>query len=218
MRWYVYIDERVYGPYGREQLTAFLKPETLVAREGRQDWAAAATDPDLADVLAGAIQPAREWHIARPNKPLQGPYTLQAVVAMIERREIHPRDMIMHQNWSAAMPIGQTRFYAKWRDPTVSLDGFSPEEIRNAPRPKQAAVVAPPSRASRLRDALPRGGPIIIAAAILILFLYAWHVFSRAGLLPGILLSRPAASLSATASDTAADQPPPSARSGVPRR
>lgn len=211
MRWYVHIDERVYGPYGREQLTAFLKPETLVVREGREDWGAAAADPELAEVLSGAIQPAREWRVARPNKPFQGPYTLQAILAMIERREIHPRDMIMHQNWSGAMPIAQTRFYAKWRDPAVTLDEFSPEEIRNAPRPKPEVAVPPPFRA-----ALPQSGPVVLVVALLAIAVYAWWVFARAGLLPGIFPDRshPPPAIS---TDTPIELPPPEARSGGPR-
>ncbi|MEK8022215.1 MAG: DUF4339 domain-containing protein [Candidatus Hydrogenedentota bacterium] len=179
MRWFVYIDNKIYGPYIREQLTTFLAPETRVAREGNETWTTAAEDPELADVLTGRIVPALEWHVSKPGKPFRGPFTRQALMAMIERKEVEPKDLVLHSSWTEAMPLGQTRLYAKWSDPTANLDEFSPAEIRNAPRPKSEHVPAPPK--SRIRVALPRGGIALLVGASVLIMAYGVYVFQSAG-------------------------------------
>ncbi len=211
MRWFVYIDEKVYGPYSPEQLTPFIREETYVVREGQEMWVHANEDPQLKDVLAGKVQPSLEWFVGKTSKAMNGPFTRSALNTMIERHEIGPADLIRHQDWTECVPLGETKLYAKWKDPHADIDDLSPREIRNAPR-AAGAMPNPPSRFGRfLKEArsaeLPRGGWAIIGVAVLALLIYAyWLFFMPSGTAPG----RPRRGNGVG--------PPPGYQSGSPRR
>lgn len=178
MRWFVFIDGKIYGPYTREQMSPFLTAETKVAREGQQTWIGASEDPELADVLSGQVQPVMEWHVARPGKPFRGPFIRSALMAMIERKEVEPKDLILHASWSEAMPLGQTRLYAKWVDPAANLDDFSPEQILDAPRPKSENA-PPPPKIRFTRPELPKGGLAFVSVALAVILGYSYYVIAQ---------------------------------------
>ncbi len=181
MRWFVYIDEKVYGPYSPEQLTPFIREETYVVREGQEMWVHANEDPQLKDVLAGKVQPSLEWFVGKTSKAMNGPFTRSALNTMIERHEIGPADLIRHQDWTECVPLGETKLYAKWKDPHADTDDLSPREIRNAPR-AAGDTPAPPSRwrqwITRARSAeMPRGGWILVSIAVLAVAVYGYFLF-----------------------------------------
>ncbi len=196
MRWFIYKDQKVYGPYSPEQLTTFIGPETPVTREGHEHWVPARQDPSLRDVLDGKVQPSLEWYVNRRGHQVLGPMTRSALLAMVERGEIETSDLIRHESWTSEVFLGQSRLYALYKDPTLDLDALSPSELRAAPRVRDVAAPAPPMDwRRRLRHAsseIPRGGWWIVAGAVLLLFAYAWHVFTTTGPsapVPGVVYS-----------------------------
>lgn len=185
MRWFVYIDNKVYGPYSPEQLSPFLRHDTLVTRTGAEHWTPATQDPLLKDVLEGKISPHLEWFVTRAGKAERGPIGHDALIAMIERHELELRDLIRHQSWPEGVALGQTRLYAKWKDPRMELDELNPSLVTRSPRTIAPDSPLPPdSRIARARDALPRGGLWLIAATVLAIVVYAGHVFSRPSVMP----------------------------------
>ncbi len=190
MRWYLFKNETVYGPYVEEQLSAFLKSEDLVAREGTATWIKAVEDPDLADALSGIIQPAMEWHIAPLHRARMGPLTRIAVENMIKRGELGPQDMIRHQSWQKDVPLGQTKLYHFLTTPYVKIEDIPPEDLIVAPR--QVMAPGSPSPVS-FRDKIvatfpkvrfdfavtPRVKAMIVAAVLLPPFICSVHDYVR---------------------------------------
>lgn len=197
MRWFIYKDQKVYGPYTPEQLSAFIDADTAVTREGHEHWVPARQDPGLKDVLEGKVEPALEWYVNRRGHQVLGPMTRSALLAMLERGEIETSDLVRHESWTHEIFLGQTRLYALWKDPTLDLDALSPLELRSAPRIADRTAPSPPrDLRTRLRDAggsIPRGGWWIVAGAFLLLVAYGWHVFTSASgpsePVPGVVYS-----------------------------
>lgn len=164
MKWFVYRDGQVYGPYSKEQLAAFLKPDTLVAPEGSEAWVRAAELPGLADVLDGTVKPKLEWFITPAGKPERGPYAKAAVIAYIEREELKPSDLIRHESWTEPMSLGQSKFFRAYKQGTLgSMDMKELTEGPHAPRIISQEAPAPPWYSSFQN--MPRWG---IALAIVI--------------------------------------------------
>jgi hypothetical protein len=185
VRWFVYIDNKVYGPYSPEQLSPFLRPETLVTRAGAEQWISATQDPLLKDVLDGKISARLEWYVTRAGKPERGPLGHDALIAMIERHELELRDLIRHESWKESVALGQSRLYAKWKDPAMDLDELSPSLVTHSPRHIAPDSPAPPtSKIARARAALPRGGGWILGAAIAAIVAYGGYLASQPSTLP----------------------------------
>lgn len=175
MRWFVFIDGQIYGPYSPEQLTAFLKPDTLVVRENEAEWVPAESDPALADVLSGKIKPVLEWYVKKGGE-VRGPMTQVALMAMIERNEILPTDAIRHEHWTSFAPLEQTKLFLKWKNPTADLGDLTATG-RPAPRIVYELL---PDGPSKLRQFLkiPRGGTALIVASVFIIVgisVWSWN-------------------------------------------
>lgn len=155
MRWYLFKNETVYGPYVEEQLCAFLKHDDLVAREGTQQWLKAGDDALLKDALSGSLQPTMEWFVAPAHRPRSGPLTRAALEAMIKRGDLGPMDLIRHESWTADVALGQTKLYHAIRNPYVKVEDIPAEELTRAPRPT-AASGAPLTVSDKILAALPK--------------------------------------------------------------
>lgn len=86
--WYVWREERIYGPYDQEQLSAFLTPDTQVYhRQLATEWTPASSIPALKEILEGRVTPPLEWIIKREGRE-RPPISQSALVRMIEHDEI----------------------------------------------------------------------------------------------------------------------------------
>lgn len=190
MRWFVYKNDRVYGPYVKEQLAAFLVAEDLIFRENSQEWKRAGDEPLLEEVLSGYIQPKLEWFITPAGKLERGPFTRTALLAIMTRKEIKPTDFIRHISWENPVSLGHTKLYHAWKDPYIKLDDIPPDELTEAPRERAVNEPPPPPKTalSTLQKMIPNVEfsfeftPRVMAAIIAIMisppiFLFAYDTW-----------------------------------------
>lgn len=109
-RWLVAVDERSYGPYRRDQLASFLKPNHWVYHPSTDDWRPARDVAALAEVLAGGLVPAAEWYYRNPGKKEQGPVTREAIINMTKSGTITSDSLIRNAGWKEGMQILETPF------------------------------------------------------------------------------------------------------------
>lgn len=176
MRWFIYKDQKVYGPYEPERLAAFIDSGTMVTREGGRRWMRAGEDAELKPVLDGRIRPVPEWFANRRGHRILGPMTRADLVGRIESEEIGAGDLLRHESWSSEILLGRSRLYALWRDPSLDLDELSPEELTAAPRAHRRDMPSPPDEARhRMARAWRRLKPglwWLLAALLLLLAAY----------------------------------------------
>ncbi len=186
MNWYLFRNERIYGPYEIEQLAAFLNREDIVAREGAASWTSAGDDPMLDDLFNGAYQPKLEWFITRQGLPTRGPFTLYALKKIFERSEIGPDDLVRHETWTAEARFGDTKLHRLLTTPGLRLDQITPDMIDVTPRRKSSSAPPPaptPEQQKGLMARLPKANfeitpTVAVLAALLVLGpigIYYWY-------------------------------------------
>ncbi|RMH54738.1 MAG: DUF4339 domain-containing protein [Candidatus Hydrogenedentota bacterium] len=169
MQWYLYRNGETLGPYDKESLRGSIQPEDLVTPVGGTEWVKAEDDAELKDLFSteapspaahaagtvtdlqevtGKSQPdlGIEWYIQRRPKPEQGPFALQALLRMLDRKEIKPTDLLRHQTWPKAVPFSSTRLFKAWKNPA--------EDPRQVPR--EDLVEFPESTVSERTGAEPK--------------------------------------------------------------
>lgn len=149
MRWYLYRNDTVHGPYEKEELKAFLAGSDFVAKEGTDAWIEASKDLDLEDIFVTFIAPDLEWFVTPKGKPTRGPFAQPALLNLLKRKEVGPDDAIKHASWPKAVPLRETRIYRFMTDPTVKLEDVPPDEWKNAPKQKGENAPPPPALAAK---------------------------------------------------------------------
>ncbi|MEK8023460.1 MAG: hypothetical protein AAB229_06575 [Candidatus Hydrogenedentota bacterium] len=141
MRWYLFRNETVHGPYEKEDLKSFLTATDQVAREGSDAWGEAQKDGALEDIFTTFIQPDLEWYVTLKGKPTRGPFAQSALLNLLKKNEIGPNDSIRHTSWPKAVPLRETRIHKYMSDAAVRLEDVPPDEWKEAP--KVAGSTAP---------------------------------------------------------------------------
>lgn len=125
--WFVGKEGQQKGPYTEEEVRAMLArgdvaPADLVWKDGMADWRPAGQVPELgaapperpvievAEPAPGAAQ-SGQWHIGRDGEQA-GPFSPEAIQAMIARGEIKPADMAWREGMAEWRPIGELADFA----------------------------------------------------------------------------------------------------------
>jgi hypothetical protein len=157
MNWFVYRDNTAYGPYLFSQLASFLTRDDLVAAEGSDNWVKAGEEPRLAEIFEGYLEAKLEWWVQPGGKPKRGPFTIHALVKILERSEIGPNDLIRHESWNEMHALGKTMLWEHWKTSGTKLETIPPEQLSSAPKASAAVVPKPPrSGAAQVGGALRR--------------------------------------------------------------
>lgn len=116
-RWYAWVDNQMYGPYQPDQLSEFTKPETMLCREGTEEWKAAKDYPELTILFSNVnveAKPSTGW-LVRPIgiEFVLGPFTKEIVMEMIDKGEITMDSEIKHTDWDEWEIVGKTKLVAR---------------------------------------------------------------------------------------------------------
>lgn len=132
-RWYTWVENQMYGPYQPEQLSEFIKPDTLLCREGAQEWKTAGEYPELAFFLSGEAMetsPNIGWMVRMEGTDvILGPYSKNKIAEMIQKGEIKGNDLVKHTDWEEWETVSATKLVAHKRlvekpDRPPSPEGF----------------------------------------------------------------------------------------------
>ncbi|MEK8023459.1 MAG: hypothetical protein AAB229_06570 [Candidatus Hydrogenedentota bacterium] len=170
MRWYLYRNDTVHGPYEKEELKTFLAPADKIARENTDAWTDASGDELLEDIFTTFLQPVLEWHVTPKGRPQRGPFAQSALLNLLKKKEIAPDDLLKHESWPKAVPLRDTRIYRYLKDDLVKLEDVPPDEWKEAPRQKNTTAPVPPSgrkRRIKLDFELTTGRKIMIGLVVM---------------------------------------------------
>ena len=119
IRWYTWVENQMYGPYQTEQLAEFIRVETMLCREGTEEWRAAKEFPELAFLLEGIpieLPPNVGWLVRKKDSDaVLGPFTKTKVSEMIRAGDISGQDEVKHTDWEDWELIGKTKLVAHKR-------------------------------------------------------------------------------------------------------
>lgn len=112
-RWYAWVENQMYGPYTPEQLAEFVRPETLLCREGAEDWKSTKDYPELGFLLAGLpVEPPPNlgWLAKLANTDIVlGPFPKSRISEMIQKGELSREDLVKHTDWDEWEEVGKTK-------------------------------------------------------------------------------------------------------------
>jgi len=129
-RWFTWVDNKVYGPYVPEQLAEFIRPATLLCKEGGQDWRKAEDIPELGFILGGLPldpPPNVGWLIRKKDETdVLGPYPKLSILQMITDGYITELDSIKHSDWDEWEQVGNTKLIGGQGPAILSPDPPNP--------------------------------------------------------------------------------------------
>ena len=120
-RWYVWVDDKTYGPYTCENLLEFLTPDMFTCPENGTEWLKASEIPELKYILEQSGQEPRGWYIKSFGGPENGPYTRKEMDNLIASGKIGENDYFKHIDWADYKHGTQTGIFSPHKNKTKSV-------------------------------------------------------------------------------------------------
>lgn len=137
----------MYGPYPPEQLAEFVRAETLLCREGAEEWKAAGEFPELSFLLSGVqveAPPNVGWLVRRGGTDVVlGPFSKSKLTEMMAAGEMGGQDLVKHTDWEEWETLSKTKL----------VEHGQPAEPQEPPQPATDQPPSPEGFNKLLREA-----------------------------------------------------------------